>query len=51
MRTLDEVRALIEAVSTEQILAVARRLRHSAHRYTLTAIGPRSAEELLGNEH
>ena len=50
VRTLDEVRALIEAVTTEQILGLARRLGIGA-RFTLTAVGPRSAEELLGNEH
>ena len=50
VRTLDEVRALIEAVTTEQILALAQRLGIGA-RFTLTAVGPRSAEELLGNEH
>jgi predicted Zn-dependent peptidase len=50
VRTLDQVRALIEAVTTGQIREVARRLSLSS-RYTLTAIGPRSAEELLANEH
>ncbi len=50
VRTLDEVRTLIEAVTTDQIQAAAQRLRISSQ-FTLTAIGPRSAEELLGNEH
>ena len=46
VRTLDETRALIEEVTSERVRAVARRLNLSS-RYTLTAIGPRSAEELL----
>lgn len=50
VRTLDEVRALIDAVTTDSIREAAARLRIGS-RYTLTAIGPRSAEELLGNEH
>lgn len=50
VRTLDEIRALIEAVTVEQIQSVARRLGLS-RQYTLTAIGPRSAEELLPHEH
>jgi predicted Zn-dependent peptidase len=50
VRTLDEIRTLIEAVTTTQIRDVARRLRIGSL-YTVTGIGPRSAEELLGNEH
>jgi predicted Zn-dependent peptidase len=50
VRTLDETRALIEAVTVEQLQATARRLGIS-RQYTLTAIGPRSAEELLPDEH
>lgn len=46
VRTLDQTRALIDAVTTERVREVARRLQLS-DRYTLTAIGPRSAEELL----
>jgi predicted Zn-dependent peptidase len=47
VRTLDEIRALIEAVTTGQIQQVAQRLQISSQ-FTLAAIGPRSAEELLG---
>jgi predicted Zn-dependent peptidase len=50
VRTLDELRNLIEAVPAEQIQAAARRLEISS-RFTLAAIGPCTAEELLGNEH
>jgi predicted Zn-dependent peptidase len=50
VRTLDETRTLIEAVTTTQIRDVAQRLRISTL-FTVTGIGPRSAEELLGNEH
>jgi predicted Zn-dependent peptidase len=50
VRTLDQVRALIDAVTSDQIRQAAVRLRIGS-RFTLTAIGPRSAEELLGNEH
>lgn len=46
VRTLDEVRSLIEAVSGEQIREAARTLGLSRV-LTLAAIGPRSAEELL----
>ena len=46
VRTLDEVRALIEAVSAEQIRTVAHALGLSSVR-TMVAVGPRSAEELL----
>lgn len=46
VRTLDETRALIEEVSRDRVRDAARRLQLSS-RYTLTAIGPRSAEELL----
>lgn len=46
VRTLDETRALIEAVTVEQIQQTARRLDFT-NNITLTAIGPRSAEELL----
>jgi predicted Zn-dependent peptidase len=49
VRTLDEIRALIDAVTAPQIQEAAVRLQIGS-RYTLTAIGPRSAEELLGNE-
>jgi predicted Zn-dependent peptidase len=47
VRTLDEIRALIEAVTSGQIQQVAQRLQISSQ-FTLAAIGPRSAEELLG---
>jgi predicted Zn-dependent peptidase len=50
VRTLDETRALIDKVTVEQIQAVARRLELS-RQFTLTAIGPRSIEELLPDEH
>ena len=46
VRTLDESRALIDSVSTEQILAMVRRLEFSTS-HTLVTIGPRTAEELL----
>lgn len=46
VRTLDETRALIEEVTLDRVRDTARRLQLSS-RYTLTAIGPRSAEELL----
>jgi predicted Zn-dependent peptidase len=50
VRTLAQVRALIDAVTTEQVREAAVRLRIGS-RVTLTAIGPRTAEELLANEH
>jgi predicted Zn-dependent peptidase len=49
VRTLEEIRALVEAVTPAHIQATARRLRISSQ-YTLAAIGPRTAEELLGHE-
>ena len=48
VRTLDEIRTLIDAVTADQIQLLARRLEISS-RFTLAAIGPRTAEELLGN--
>jgi predicted Zn-dependent peptidase len=50
VRTLAEVRALIDAVTADQVREAAVRLRIGS-RFTLTAIGPRTAEELLANEH
>ncbi len=50
VRTLAQVRALIDAVTTDQVREAAVRLRIGS-RITLTAIGPRTAEELLANEH
>ncbi len=48
VRTLDEIRDLIDAVTVDQIAAVARRLQISSQ-FTLAAIGPCTAEELLSN--
>ena len=48
VRTLDEIRAMIDAVATDHIQVLARRLEISS-RFTVAAIGPRTAEELLGN--
>jgi len=50
VRSLDEVRGLIEAVTCADVRAAAQRLGIGTQ-FTLAAIGPRSAEELLGNEH
>ncbi|MGH2347792.1 MAG: M16 family metallopeptidase [Chloroflexota bacterium] len=47
VRTLAEVRALIDAVTTDQVREAAVRLRIGS-RFTLTAIGPRTAEEIAG---
>jgi predicted Zn-dependent peptidase len=48
VRTLDEIRSLIDAVTLDQIGALANRLEISS-RYTVAAIGPCTAEELLRN--
>lgn len=48
VRTLEETRQQIEAVTAERVNALVRRL-DMADRLTLAAIGPRSAEELIKN--
>jgi predicted Zn-dependent peptidase len=48
VRTLDEIRSLIDAVTVDQIGSLAGRLAISSQ-FTLAAIGPCTAEELLGN--